>query len=411
MRKSRLVLGCVLGTLALSPVGTALSQQGSTAQAAEVEWDGLVNVTFGGGTLAEFVRVIQKSADPVAVNVVLRGNAGQVELPSVTLRRVTVEAAFEAICSDLVFSLHVVHSGGEPIIVIEERLQPTSTPAQAQMRAVEMAAARNGQDQRALLRVYPVRELVESGTVTYPTILDALRVALEAEGSEPKAEIMHHEASGVLIVRGTPQHEVVTRLVLDAIRTDLVGARHSQETLMKQRASTEQALRAAEIQVRRAEINENAATRRMMMVQDVQEQGFATDQEIFDAELSLEHARLARLEAEGMLRAEQVKLERIQSQTQEKGHPIGGAGNPSVTTEWEIQFKTRHPDTIAGLFTALNQFLAATGGRGTIDVIEVKRSNDAAGRSATVRFRGDAGAMKVFPELCKHVRELDQSGQ
>ncbi len=405
MRKSRLVLGCVLGTLALGPVGSALSQAGSVSErVAEAEWDGLLNVTFAGGTLTEFVRAVQAAAEPMPVNVVLREQAGKVEVPAVTLRRVTVEAAFEAMCPDELIELRVVHGGGDPIIVIEERSQPSHSMSPASIRGLEMSAARREQEQRLALRVYPVRELVEGGTVTYATVLDVLRVALEAEGSEPKAEIMHHEPSGVLIVRGTAQHEMVTRLVLDAIRTDLIGARESRESLTNQRAGAEQSVLIAEVQVRRTEINENAATKRLQMAQAMKEEGYATDEEMLKAELGLEHARLERLEAEGMLRGAQMRLERIRSRSD-------AASGPSTMTESEIQIETLRPEIVKSLLTALNLLLEATGERGRISVVDAARTNDAGRRLIKVQFRGDAGATKVFPELMKHVCELDQSGQ
>lgn len=407
-------LAIALAGLALGmPVSPALAQDASdpnrltrAAEARAAAPVRLLDVAFTGGTLAEFVDAVRAAADPEPVNVVLLADAGALAIPSVTLRRVTAESAFRAVCSRSMARVDLLDSGGDPIITVETDPGWHARQA-AEQRATSGRGAGRDADS-ASLRVYSVREFVDGASVTYATVLDALKTALNADGPGAAAEVMHHEASGVLIVRGSNQQQNVAAQVLEAIREDARVAEDAANRASREQALLRQQLADMETQVRRAELQLSAAAEKFEHTQKLAEGSFVSEQEVLDARHAFELAQLGKEQME-------VQRQALEEQLNALGAKAGpGASRRPIEVERTVTLdQIDRPELIAMLFAACNDFARASRGHASIRVIEVNRAANANQGGLKVTFEGDeqsTEAQKQFVLLCDLVRKLNQPG-
>jgi len=408
IRRSIVALACA--TLALSmPVREATAQTGGRLGASEKVLTAtnppavqLLDVEFRGGTLEEFVTAIRAAANPEPVNVVLLGRAGELPVPAVTLRRVTAESAFRAVCSRSMARVDSLDSGGDPIITIET--DPGSATRQASVGRATGGRQSSVGSEVAVLRVYSVRDFVDGKSVTYSTVLDALRTALSADEVETRAEVLHHEASGVLIVRGTIEQQNVAEQVLDAIRTDARVGEQAQQVIDGERLVLKQRLRTAEIEVGRAAVELDAAMENLAHVSKLSEGDFVAETELLAAKRSAELARLQREQAE-------VQLQALAAQLQALDKKSGGATRSGDAPEFEtrvVDISVSQTAVAAKLLHVIHEVLSSTGARGSITVVKMTERPEGPTGTLAVEFTGPAEAMDHFQALCKLVTELEQ---
>lgn len=282
--------------------------------AAEVR---LLDIDFAGGTLAEFAGALRAAAGPHPVNVILTPEAQALLVPPMNLRRVTAEAALGTVASLCGAAVEQFHSPGESIFTLDARQLtgrfgrppdgPPETDADRRRREAiarrdEISAAQSA-PQPAHLRVYSVRDFVDGAGITYETVLDALRTALSVGGGEPEAEVLHHEASGVLIVRGTQTQQGLAEQMLEAIRRDSKTLSAAEREREERRMMLSQSMIRMQSDLGQADVRITAATEKLEQTRKLADEGFASDGDITDATQALEMALLNKERVEAQLAA------------------------------------------------------------------------------------------------------------
>jgi len=362
-----------------------------------------MDISFGGGTLAEFVVAMQKAAeqqatDPTPINVILRDEAKGIPIPAVVLRRVTPEAAFEAACPRGLTDLDLVRSGGAPIIVIEAK--PLAIKSAGARDGSGGGSARDARQQPPMLRVYSVRDFVDNDQVTYKVLLDAMRTALEADDSASAAEVLHHESSGVLIVRGNLQQQVVAEQTLDAIRTDTRTVQEMQRRYQQQSDILKQRLISGENQIRRSEMEIQAAAEQLDQTMALAEKDFASQQQVLESKRALDAAMLQRELAQSELQVLRTQYDALQSEYDMLAQKHAAQATTTSTT---VEIRTPQLETTAKLFQVLSDLLKSSGSNASISVLSMKKNSDSKLHALTVEFEGDQEAAKHFKAMCNLV--------
>jgi len=174
------------------PVGAVVGQQGGQEDPAEPageQWLRVFDLDFEGGTAAEFIEAVRQARG--GANFLLSPGLEKVEVPPVKLVDVTLETVmelFEEFDDDrprdaLRLAANRIGEGGagEPVYEVRAFRWPTSSPS--------MKSA-----------VRSVNELIDSKWST-DDVLAALQTAMAVEPGD--AEIKFHEATGLVILRGS----------------------------------------------------------------------------------------------------------------------------------------------------------------------------------------------------------------
>lgn len=206
----------------LIPHSRALAQETPTPDPIVEE------LSFPGGTLGEYVVVLRAAVEPEPVNIILRGTASEIDVPEINLQMVAVATAIEIALPDpfeeqMVFDddgeMHRIiqrfdtYGYGEPgslVIVIERQVRSPIEPPEGQITA---------RRRDTMLEVFVLSELVTliqaGGTdIDIDTMIDAVETALDTGGNTSEADLRYHEASTLLIVRGTGEQVHTVEQVL-----------------------------------------------------------------------------------------------------------------------------------------------------------------------------------------------------
>jgi type II secretory pathway component GspD/PulD (secretin) len=168
-----------------TPPKTAFNAQG-------VPW---FSFSFPGGTVQEYVEVLRQTLrkNDQDANIILRAGAGNMPVPAVSLQAVTVEAALQILHNqshrenDSISRLRfeVVHGGGSPIYILEAQTGKAASV------------------QNVTVHVWNVSQLLSSG-LKADDMLTAIESALAlVRGEDEQAEVRFHEATGLIMARGT----------------------------------------------------------------------------------------------------------------------------------------------------------------------------------------------------------------
>jgi hypothetical protein len=302
MRSRRLsILACLLGGLLL-PLATAPAapQDGGGGRSGGLGNlpATIIDLSFPGGTAAEYVAALRKTSAPV--NVVVLNDISPVRVPPMTLKRVEIAAAVSLLdgMPDVVDA---------PTIYLEVN-QPAAAEGAStdvftiQARARSMRRAARGEAQTM---VVSVRDLLEEH-VKVDDLLTAVETALEQLRSEYQpADVKFHEATGLLICRGQPGQtnaieQVIAQLQDDMVRSlnrqradrDLEGMAARLAELEQELAATREALQSAEQQSREYEM---VIHKERMAVESMQ------------VENQRLHARIDELERELKIRSDRAR--------------------------------------------------------------------------------------------------------
>lgn len=187
-----LLLGLVLAWPAAAP-----------ARADQVD-EQLISVTFAGGSAMDYVNAVRRAAGEL--NVLVPPVASEVDMPAVTLRRVTPAAALElldgrrqALVTGMI-NLRLKHmkvylpSEQPTFQVISDTIGLPVTPA----------------------HVWSVAGLLDAG-IDSDAVLSAVEMALDVVGSKTKLDVRFHKDTGLLIATGNQAQleaieEVINRL-------------------------------------------------------------------------------------------------------------------------------------------------------------------------------------------------------
>ncbi len=396
MRSNRLVLAAAAGLATCfvpAPPAFAQEHQPDAVHAADHEPD-LINIDFQGGTMAEFVEAMRQTVQPGDVNVILRGGADAIAVPAVRLRNVTIESAFDAICPREQASINMVQKMGAPIYVIEGR--HTRSPFE---QGPDAAPASHviydefGGKMPAVLRIYSVKEIV-TGDVPLQGIMDAVKTALSVQGEEPQPELLFHEDSGVLIVRGTEGQHVVVNDLLKTLERDAERARGLAERESAMSLVTQDRIRGMKAEIEQTQLELDLKRAQMAEIEQAAQQGLISQNEMHEAETELKQTELR-------IRHMQAELEAAR-QSAEHSRRVEGVQNTPLSHA-ESTISIDNPDIARKLLTVIAE-VTNMGGNTRITGVDVKDGK------LVVRYSGTPEGVDHLRALCVLVEELGRGG-
>ncbi|MCL4221915.1 MAG: hypothetical protein KJZ65_11175 [Phycisphaerales bacterium] len=401
MRPNRLVLAAAAGLatcLVPAPIALAQNQQPVPAlnqtPASEPE---LVNIDFAGGTLGEFVKAMRQAAAPAQVNVILRGGAEAIGVPAVSLRNVTISSALDAICPSDQASINSVQKSGAPIHVIEgrRRLPPSPDVGGEFVRPYQGVYTDAAASVPSILRIYSVRDIL-SGDIQLSAIMDAAKTALGVQREQPQPELLFHEDSGVLIVRGTDaQHGIVSEL-LKTLERDAERARVTAEHEASVSFATQERLRAMQAEIEQNQLEVERKRAQLAHLQEASQQGLASNDELLQATFELR-------QTESRSRHLQAELEAMRKQSEASTNWRTGVDSSDAAppVEGSSRFTARHPKQVRELVEAL---VAVTSVNPQSRILGFEMQD---GR-IVVRYAGSKKGVEHLAHVCKLIELLDQ---
>lgn len=381
-----------------SQTAQAADQPAGALRSRQVEPD-LVNIDFEGGSLAQFVDAMREAMAPGDVNVILRNGAEAIQVPKVTLRHVTPEAALEAICPRAMADVYNVQKDGAPIYVIEGRQhtvpvsQGTGGLVASPSRPSPFPVATPVEPQ---LRIYSVKELLTDPKLELDGVMDALKMALKVQDEDAQPELMYHEPSGVLIVRGTPGQQEAVSNVLRILQNDTIGARLRAEEKARQMFEEQAGLRRAQAEAEAAMVEMQARQAELVAMQRAVEEGVVSEDE-------LRHVTNQVKRAELVVREMQAELEARRQMLVMMGDDHASTPSHGARVEFTDHFEATHSDVVVKLFAVLSS-LARANGQGGVQGVEMKDGE------VVVHYAGSEEGVEHFREACKIIRLLDQGG-
>lgn len=298
----------------------------------------LISVDFEGGTVADYIATIKGAARRlnVDVNVICPAEARDVKVSSISLNSVSLNTAVEALCtafassSEYRFDVTVVGKGANEfptfaLRFLQERRQPQGPGA--------TPANQNGgaRDDGTMIEVIAVRDVIEpppgmpandSTRTAKEVLLKALDAAVSLRQDAKAPDVLFHEETGLLIVRGTVEQNALATSVINRIRDDLQRRRAQILKLTDGAASRTRRVASmnARVEVARAEHEEaKASLDRAMKLRD---QGTVPDELV--SKLRLDVVRSA-----GKLTEATADLEQAQAEANDATVPEPGDGEAS----------------------------------------------------------------------------------
>lgn len=166
-----------------------------------------VRVSFAGGTFGEFVDLLRGLA--TGANIVMATPAIDAKLPRIELNGANIEQALEAACSVAESPWPVrcmeIRGDGAPVYSIlyaSPPPPPSSHEVGWRTQVYSLAQLTNDADKGIGIKVETVLSAIEAAT-------------------EGKLALRFHRDSGLLIVRGVPEHIAVAREVLSELDRDV----------------------------------------------------------------------------------------------------------------------------------------------------------------------------------------------
>jgi hypothetical protein len=269
----------------------------------------LISLNFRGGTVVEYVAAIRKAAGDI--NVVIAPEAAEIQMPAVSVKRVTVAAALDLLdgrsrdAHTRRVKLEVVHM---PVYDTEEK-QTYQVRAQVSGRPSARAAS-----------VWTAAVLLDHD-ISSQALLSAVETAIEVVGSTTKPDVRFHEDTGLLIASGDHDQLSAIEEVLDRL-AEAVGGRRDDE------------MRQFEMKLMEIDLDRQSARKRLedtqAQAQQAQDENTALVREITRLEMvTTEQRRMLETKDRELtvvmadLRALQVELQQERSR-REPGRPNPG---------------------------------------------------------------------------------------
>lgn len=204
----------------VSPAGTPPKER----------WPVVVSLTFGGGTLAEFVARVR--ACDSRVNIVLSTDAARAEVPPIELHGAGLDQVVQAVAASATAEFTVVareyRGGGELVYTL---VAAPVSPGAPMPRRVDP-------NERVVTQVFSLNALTDvakDGNATgtgfaAPAILSAVETAIEASAPGVAGVVpllRYHPDSGLLIVRATREQIEIAKDVLVNLENDVSRRRQT----------------------------------------------------------------------------------------------------------------------------------------------------------------------------------------
>ena len=279
----------VLVPIALAVLGAALPATAQEEPAgAALPTLATVDVSFRGGTVADYLKALKSAADPTPVNVVAGDEVLRLKANPVDLREVGISTALELLGSA---------GASERLIIDRMGGSRGSAPVYTLIRVPSQPFDRQGRPASPSINVYSVRELIEPEpgapavlTISPETILSSIDAALRLQGPSEDREVMFHEDAAIIIIRGQDRELSVVGNLLSEIRRDLKDRRKSAMEITDRVDGLEHQVMVLESQLRIGQVELDGAHRRLEQMEQLAEKAAVSANEVEDARTDLMRA-------------------------------------------------------------------------------------------------------------------------
>lgn len=252
----------------------------------------LIDVDFPGGSVSKYCDAVRAKASPNVVNVILTEGAGDISLPPISLKQVTVEVAMKALIS-------IGQLGKSPTLVMD-RLADRFGASAFVLRAPE--SERSGGATPRWTTAHSLRSIAEpppgmpnKGDVAIPvdTVMAALTAAVRADdqGPDPLPELMLHRESLMLVSRGTSAQQKLIDKVLDELGDDMANRRSQLAQRLEildrarlDRVTSEAEVKQAQVSVAKAENDYQEALHNLDLIQKRVDSGLSPQTDLSRAQ-------------------------------------------------------------------------------------------------------------------------------
>jgi hypothetical protein len=210
------------------------AERGGAAGAPAAEVEGALSVQFRGGTLAEYLRVVEQAwrgADPV--NIVLSGPADQVRLEPIVVRQVDIATALQ-----LAVNMSRTPGVAEFHVQYEELAGAFAPVHHIRVTVLHRTSISRARQET---EVFSLRDLLQS-EMSAETVLSAVEAALMADEEAAEPALRFHEPSSLLIVRGTVSQQATVHRIMAELKRS--AAQDASAKKRRELEETEKRLRA-----------------------------------------------------------------------------------------------------------------------------------------------------------------------
>lgn len=314
LRPAVLALCAALASLSPPP---ALAQDSPTPGGAVARSTPPFTVTldFPGGSLANYLDAIRRAAGHNPANIMIRGDAADIQIAPVSLRDITIDQATELIAGP--------HSEGPRRYHVETSRYAAESAAGAAYLVVIHDAGDAAAVRPSRVSILTLRDLIcplpgdpRDSTVPAEVALTAVEAAVAVAAPEgQRSKIQFHAESGLLVLAGPPEAISAAEEVLDRIRSDVRARRERSRELLRDRGLSDPTelerrvvdaqanLRAAGIEAEQARAELRVAQARFDEMNTLLAAGSVPPSEARDAELKVANAHAA-------LELKEVEVER-----------------------------------------------------------------------------------------------------
>jgi len=179
--------------------------------------DDRISLNFPGGTLADYIQVLNTAPGIKHLNIILNNGAEKAQVPPVALTGVSPMVALQVLEEIASISGGIVissfggegSSGGETVWVVSARERPRRPEEFLKTSVFSLGIIADAPAQADETKAAQERQLT--------TLLSAVEAALSVSTGTPP-QLKFHRESGLLIVRGTEDDEQVVRNVISELR-------------------------------------------------------------------------------------------------------------------------------------------------------------------------------------------------
>lgn len=266
------VLSSVLAwvPLALAQENSQQQQQGQPQAAIRI------SVDFAGGTVAEYVTALRKAQAKQPVNIVVTPEAEDLPVPPAKLIEVPIEAAVHMLEGD-----YPAPEGGFARINVDA----FSRLGEARHTLLKVSASVNFRNLHT--SVWSVAEDLAAG-LSAEEMLAAVEAVLSVFPNE--SNLKFHEATGLLILRGTEEQIAVVEEALERLHDGIAWRENQQEILHDRMAPLKSELQKTEIELRVARQELNVMQLRLNRAMKNHEEGILSEEEVAHEELEVTRA-------------------------------------------------------------------------------------------------------------------------
>ncbi|MGE3108153.1 MAG: hypothetical protein AB7G11_10020 [Phycisphaerales bacterium] len=301
----------------------ARSQPAPTQDHRPADGGPMLNITFPGGTVGQYVAAVKDASAKAggAVNVIVPAEAATIELGPMVLEKVRAVTALNAIET-------AFRRNSEHMFKVEDFNQDSAEAPSFAITYMHVGSNRSARPDRPRedsIEVFSVREIVETLPPLPPGAPDqakaqvmkdnkqhllmaidaALSLAARGEPEPGKdaspASVMYHDESGLLIVRAAPRQIDLVRSVLAQLRDDTLGRRNAAVQRAERAAALSRRAAAAESRVALSQAELSTATARFERLSKMADAGNVGIEQLEEAKLNVERAKVGVMQAEADL--------------------------------------------------------------------------------------------------------------